>query len=160
MVVVNDRHVSDYEATRDSIIVFGDTTFSVHYRFALDRMIVRTDSGNVITMSAQGSLARPLRGNWFGTPGRMRDLPIELQMNASGAAYWRTLPGGRWIEGEWDRFSREITFTWLPDSIAGRPDSTLWVGMYHPERSQLLFDSTLSESGVTILRRFFRRPRN
>ena len=160
MVVVNDRNVCDYEATRDSIIVFGDTTFSVHYRFALDRMIVRTDSGNVITMAAQGTLARPLRGNWFGTPLRMRDSLMELQMNASGAAYWRTLPGGSWIEGEWDRFSREITFTWLPDSLAGRPDSTLWVGMYHPERSQLLFDSTLSESGVTILRRFFRRPRN
>ncbi len=160
MAVVRDVHVCDYEATRDSIFVFGDTTFSVHYRFALDRMIVRTDSGNVITMSAQGRLARPLRGNWFGTPLRMRDSLIELQMNASGAAYWRTLPRGEWIEGEWDRFSREITFTWLPDSTAGRPDSTLWVGMYHPERSQLLFDSTLSESGVTILRRFFRRPRN
>ena len=160
MVVVNDRHVSDYEATRDSIVVFGDTTFSVHYRFALGRMIVTTDSGNVITMSAQGTLARPLRGNWFGTPGRMRDSLIELQMNASGAAYWRTVPRGAWIEGEWDRFSREITFTWLPDSAAGRPDSTLWVGMYNPSRSQLLFDSTLSESGVTILRRFFRRPRN
>jgi hypothetical protein len=160
MVVVNDRHVSDYEATRDSIVVFGDTTFAVHYRFALDRMIVRTDSGNVITMSAQGTLARPLRGNWFGSPLRMRELQIELQMNASGAAYWRSLPRGAWIEGEWDRFSREITFTWLPDTLAGRPDSTLWVGMYHPARSQLLFDSTLSESGVTILRRFFRRPRN
>ena len=152
MVIVQDRFVCDYEATRDSIIVFGDTTFSVHYRFALDRMIVRTDSGGVITMSAQGTLARPLRGNWFGTPGRMRDSLIELQMNASGAAYWRTLPRGQWIEGEWDRFSREITFTWLPDS-------TEWVGMYKPARSQLLFDSTFAESGVTILRRFFRRPR-
>jgi hypothetical protein len=159
MVVVQDRFVCDYEATRDSIVIFGDTTFAVHYRFALDRMIVRTDSGSVITMSAQGSLARPLRGNWFGTPGRMRDSLIELQMNASGAAYWRTLPRGAWIEGEWDRFSREITFTWLPDSAAGRPDSTEWVGMYNPARSQLLFDSTFSESGVTILRRFFRRPR-
>ncbi len=152
MVVVQDRFVCDYEATRDSIIVFGDTTFSVHYRFALDRMIVRTDSGGVITMSAQGTLARPLRGNWFGTPGRIRESLIELQMNASGAAYWRTLPRGQWIEGEWDRFSREITFTWLPDS-------TEWVGMYNPTRSQLLFDSTFAESGVTILRRFFRRPR-
>ena len=159
MVIVQDRFVCDYEATRDSIIVFGDTTFSVHYRFALDRMIVRTDSGGVITMSAQGTLARPLRGNWFGTPGRMRDSLIELQMNASGAAYWRTLPRGQWIEGEWDRFSREITFTWLPDSAEGRPDSTEWVGMYNPARSQLLFDSTFAESGVTILRRFFRRPR-
>lgn len=152
MVVVQDRFVCDYEATRDSIIVFGDTTFSVHYRFALDRMIVRTDSGGVITMSAQGTLARPLRGNWFGTPGRMRESLIELQMNANGSAYWRTLRRGRWIEGEWDRFSREITFTWLPDS-------TKWVGMYNPTRSQLLFDSTFAGSGVTILRRFFRRPR-
>jgi len=160
MVVVQDRFVCDFEATRDSIIVFGDTTFSVHYRFALDRMIVRTDSGRVITMSAQGPLARPLRGNWFGSPGRRRDTTIELQMNASGAAYWRIIPQGEWIEGEWDRFSREITFTWLPDSAEGRPDSTTWVGMFNPVRSQLLFDSTLAESGVTILRRFFRRPRN
>lgn len=160
MVVVNDRFAADYQATRDSIVVFGDTSFSVHYRFALDRMILRTDSGNVITMSAQGPLARPLRGNWFGTPGRLRDSLIELQMDARGAAYWRTLPRGEWIEGEWDRFSREITFTWLPDSTAGRPDSTQWVGMYNPVRSQLLFNETLPESGVTILRRFFRRPRN
>ena len=160
MVVVNDRLVSDYYATPDSIVVFGDTTFSAHYRFALDRMILRTDSGNVITMSAQGPLARPLGGNWFGTPARLRDSLIELQMNASGAAYWRTLPRGGWTEGEWDRFSREITFTWLPDSAAGRPDSTSWVGIYDPERSQLLFDETLPESGVTILRRFFRRPRS
>ncbi len=160
MVVVKDRFVADYEATQDSIVVFGDTSFSVHYRFALGRMILRTDSGNVITMAAQGSLARPLRGNWLGTPGRMRDSLVELQMNASGTAYWRTLPAGGWIEGEWDRFSREITFTWFPDSAAGRPDSTQWVGMYNPVRSQLLFDETLPESGVTILRRFFRRPRN
>jgi hypothetical protein len=160
MVVVRDVFVCDYEATRDSIYVFGDTTFSVHYRFALDRMILRTDSGAVITMSAQGPLARPLRGNWFGSPGRLRESLIELQMLQTGAAYWRTLPRGGWIEGEWDRLSREVTFTWLPDSAAGRPDSTLWVGMYNPTRSQLLFDSTLSEGGVTILRRFFRRPRN
>jgi len=160
MVVVQDRFVCDYEATRDSIIVFGDTTFAVHYRFALDRMILRTDSGGVITMAVQGPLARPLRGNWFGTPARLRDLLIELQMNATGAAYWRTLPRGSWIEGEWDRFSREITFTWIPDSAAGRPDSTQWVAMFDPERSQLLFDETVPESGVTILRRFFRRPRN
>jgi len=160
MVVVQDRFVCDFEATRDSIVAFGDTTFSVHYRFALDRMIVTTDSGGVITMSAQSSLARPLRGNWFGTPARVRDSLIVIQMNASGAAYWRTLPRGQWIEGEWDRFSREITFTWLPDSTEGRPDSTEWVGMYNPARSQLLFDSTFAESGVTILRRFFRRPRN
>lgn len=159
MVVVNDRHVSDYYATRDSIVVIGDTSFSVHYRFALNRMIVRTDSGNVITMSAQGPLARPLRGSWYGAPSRLRDSLIELQMNASGAAYWRTVPAGEWIEGEWDRFSREITFTWLPDSAADRPDSTEWVGMYNPVRSQLLFDETIPESGVTILRRFFRRPR-
>lgn len=159
MVIVQDRFVCDYEATRDSIVIFGDTTFSVHYRFALDRMIVRTDSGRFITMSAQGPLARPLGGNWFGTPSRMRDAQIELQMHATGAAYWRRLPRGGWIEGEWDRFSREITFTWLPDSARGRPDSTQWVGMYNPARSQLLFDSTFARSGVTILRRFFRRPR-
>jgi len=159
MVVVRDQYVADYYATRDSIVVTGDTSFSVHYRFALDRMIVSTDSGNVITMSAQGPLARPLRGRWYGTPGRIRDSAIELQMLADGRAWWRTVAGGQWVEGEWDRFSREITFTWLPDSAAGRPDSTEWVGMYIPERSQLLFDETIPESGVTILRRFFRRPR-
>jgi len=159
MVVVNDQHVADYYATRDSIVVFGDTSFSVHYRFALDRMIVRTDSGNVITMAAQSPLARPLRGRWYGTPGMLDGSPIELQMLADGRAWWRRTSSGSWVEGEWDRFSREITFTWLPDAAAGRPDSTAWVGMYIPERSQLLFDETIPGGGVTILRRFFRRPR-
>ncbi len=159
MVVIQDRLVADYYATRDSIVVFGDTSFSVHYRFALDRMIVTTDSGSVITMASQGPLARPLRGNWLGSPSRSDDSRIELRMLADGRAWWRH-PPGEWIEGEWDRFSREITFTWFPDSAQGRPDSTQWVGMYIPVRSQLLFDETVPESGVTILKRFFRRPRS
>jgi len=159
MVVVQDRLVADYFATRDSIVVIGDTSFSVHYRFALDRMIVRTDSGNVITMAKQGPLARPLRGSWLGTPALMRDSTIELYMSSLGTAVRRTYPGGERIDGEWDRFSREITFTWFPDSAAGRPDSTLWVAIYAPERSQLLFNETMEGSGVTIMRRFFRRPR-
>jgi hypothetical protein len=160
MVVVNDRHVCDYRASRDSIIVLGDTSFSVHYRFALDRMIVTTDSGNVITMAVQGPLARPLAGSWFGSPSRIRDMRMELLMDMQGRALWRAVPGGAWIEGEWDRVSREIIFTWFPDSAAGRPDSTEWIGIYNPDRSQLLFDETIPESGVTILQRFFRRPRS
>lgn len=157
MLVVNDRHISDFVVTGDSIAVFGDTSFSVHFRFAADPprdrivLLVRTEGGNVITMSHQGLLARPLWGQWIGAPGRNSDRQILLRMLASGVAYWRWSPGSAWTEGEWDRFHRQITFLWLPDS-------TTWEGMYDPMAGQMLFNETIPESGITILRRFFRRP--
>ena len=151
MLVVNDRHVSDFRVASDSIVVSGDTSFSAQYRFARGHLILTTDSGSVITMSPQGPLARPLRGRWVGTPSRLRDTEIELRMELTGTASWRSVPGGSWIEGEWDRASRIITFIWLPDS-------TEWIGQYDPMGNQLLFEQTLPEGGVTVLRRSFRRP--
>ena len=157
MVLVNDRHISDFIVLGDSISVFGDTSFAVHYRFASDparsriHLIVRTEEGKVITMSRQGLLARPLWGQWIGSPGRDSDRQILLRMMATGVAYWRWSPGSEWTEGEWDRFHRQITFMWLPDS-------TTWEGMYDPMAGQMLFNETVPESGITILRRFFRRP--
>ncbi len=151
MLVVNDRHVADFRLRGDTLIAVGDTSFAVHYRFApMDRLLLRTEDGHIITMSRQGPLARPLWGNWLGRPIRLPDRVIELRMTASGVAYWRWLAQGGWTEGEWDRFHRKISFTWLPDS-------TVWEGLYDPEAGQLLFDETEPESGVTILRRFFRR---
>jgi hypothetical protein len=156
MVVVNDRHVSRFTFTGDSVIVVGDTSFAIHYRFAMDprqetwRLLVRTEEGNILTMSHQGPMARPLSGNWLGAPIRTPDRQIELRMNRPGQAWWRWSAGGSWTEGEWDRFHRMLTFTWLPDSAT-------WQGIYDPAAGQILFDETVPESGVTILRRFFRR---
>ena len=157
MVVVNDRHVGAFTYTSDSVVVVGDTSFAVHYRFAMDprlgtwRLLLRTEEGNVLTMSHQGPKAHPLWGYWLGTPGRMTGGDIELWMSPPGQARWRLSAGGAWTEGEWDRFHRMLTFTWLPDS-------TMWQGIYDPDAGQILFDETVPESGVTILRRFFRRP--
>jgi len=151
MLVVNDQYIADFEMRGDTLVAVGDTSFTLHYRFApMDRLLLRTEDGHIITMSRQGPLARPLSGNWLGGPTRSPDRVIELRMTRSGVAYWRWLTQGPWTEGEWDRFHRKITFTWLPDS-------TVWEGLYDPAAGQLLFDETEPGSGVTILRRFFRR---
>ena len=156
MLVVNDVRVTSFYTTRDSVVVLGDTSFAVHYRFALDRLLLRTEEGNVITMSRQGPLARPLWGRWLGEPSRMSGQQIELRLFGNGTAWWRRIPGGEVIEGEWDRFSRIITFTWLPDSAVS--DSTVWTGLYDPMANQLVFEETIPEGGVTVLHRFYRRP--
>ncbi|KPJ88875.1 MAG: hypothetical protein AMS18_13045 [Gemmatimonas sp. SG8_17] len=151
MLVVNDVRVADFYTTRDSIVVFGDTSFAVHYRFALDRLLLRTEEGNVITMASQGPLARPLWGHWLGEASRVSGRQIELRLFGNGTAWWRWLPGGQRTDGEWDRFSRIISFTWLPDS-------TTWTGLYDPMVNQLVFEETEAGSGVTVLHRFYRRP--
>jgi len=151
MIVINDTRVADFIATHDSIIVFGDTSFAVHYRFALGWLLIRTEEGNVITMSSQGPLARPLWGSWLGRVSRMDNRLMELRISGTGTAWWRWNPGGERTQGEWDRFSRIITFTWLPDSV-------VWTGLYDPMASQLLFDQTVEGSGVVVLERSFRSP--
>ena len=83
MLVVNDVRVADFYTTRDSIVVFGDTSFAVHYQFALDRLLLRTKEGNVITMASQGPLARPLWGHWLGEAKARR--VMDLTQSASGA---------------------------------------------------------------------------
>ncbi len=155
MLVIDDLYVTNFVATGDSLMVFGDTSFTAHYRFAADRdvvrLLLRTEDGAVVTMSRQGPLARPLKGNWVGAPSRFGDRQMLLWMSVTGLARWRWTSQGRWTDGEWDRMHRMIQFTWMPDS-------TVWQGMYDPAAGQLLFDETVPESGVTVLKRYFRRP--
>ncbi len=153
MLVVNDRHVASYSVSNDSLVVAGDTSFAAHFRFALDKwLILQTEDGAVITMSEQARLARPLRGQWIGA-ALGSDSRIELRLSNAGTARWRRLPTGNWTHGEWDRFTRVITFTWLPDS-------TEWTARYDPGGNSLLFDETIPGEGTVILRRVFRRGSN
>lgn len=149
MLVVNDRHALSYRVTRDSLHAVGDTSFAVAYWFALDRLLLETLEGNIVTMAPQNKLARPLEGRWLGNPTIGED-PVELVMYRGGVAEWRPGPDGSWINGEWDRHSRLITFTWLADS-------TVWNGQYDPANNTLLFEETYEGSGALFLRRVFRR---
>ncbi len=117
MLVVNDRYAVNYRATRDSIVASGDTSFAASYWFALDRLLLRTAGDAVVTMAEQSPLARPLHGRWRGSPSRWTDREVEVVMNRGGSARWRAVPGGGWTQGEWDRLTRIITFTWLPPSL-------------------------------------------
>ncbi len=150
MLVVDDARVVDYYTTRDSIVAYGDTTFSATYWFALGRLLLRSPEGSIVTMTAQSALARPITGRWIGSPTSQSDRVVELFMQRDGTARWRWIPGGSWTEGEWDRFSRNVTFTWLPDSAT-------WQGQYEPEGNGMLFDRAAPGWGLLILRRFFRR---
>lgn len=149
MVVVNDRFPAGYHASPDSLVVWGDTAFAVSYWFSLDRMLLRTADGNVITMSRQSELARPIQGRWQGSPLGRGDRTIVLQLERGGAARRRTVPVGPWVQGEWDRSSRTIRFMWLPDS-------TVWTARHDPLGEALLFSETDEETGTLILRKVWR----
>jgi hypothetical protein len=149
MLVVNDDHALDYRATRDSIVATGDTSIAAAYWFALDRLLLRTANDEVITMSEQSALARPLHGRWRGAPARWTDREVELIMTRGGGARWRRVPGGGWVQGEWERATRLITFTWLPDSV-------MWSGRYDPAGNALLFEDAPPGEGPMVLRRVFR----
>jgi hypothetical protein len=148
MVVVNDLHPLHFEVRDDSLRVWGDTAFDVVFWFAMDRLLVETVDGRLITMAPQDRMARPLEGRWRGSP-MASDMRLELAMYRGGTAQWRALSGGRSSVGEWNRASRVITFAW-------DADSTEWVARYDASGGALLFDSTFSGSGMTILRRVFR----
>jgi len=148
MVLVNDEYVADFSLQDRSISVFGDTSFTVRYWFALDRLLLETEDGAVLTMAEQDPLARPMFGTWRGSEissGRR----IELWLGRGGVARWRHLPGGGWTGGEWDRASRSITFTWLPDS-------TVWTAQYDPPGGALLFEQMPPEQGMVVLRHVYR----
>lgn len=150
MLVVNDRYVLDYRVTFDSLMAFGDTSFAVAYWFALDRLLLATAEGAVVTMSRQNELARPLHGfMWRGSPSRQSDQEMHLEMFRGGIARWRLLPSGEWVNGDWDRTSRVIEFTWLPDS-------TVWAGRYDPLGEALLFEETFPGGGAVVLRKVYR----
>ena len=136
MLVVNDEYLTGYRLTDRMLTVFGDTSFTVSYWFALDRMMIETADDVLITMAEQDLLARPMFGRWAGS-GFSSGQRVELYLGRGGVARWRRVPGGGWIDGEWDRSSRTITFTWMPDS-------TTWIAQYDPLGSALLFQ----ESGI------------
>jgi hypothetical protein len=148
MVVVNDEYVDGYSLGDRQLSVYGDTSFTVKYWFTLDRLLLETGDGTVVTMSAQDALARPMFGTWRGS-AISSGKRIELWLGRGGVARWRPLPGGGWTGGEWDRTSRTITFTWLPDS-------TVWTAQYDPPGGALLFESLPSEDGIVVLRHVYR----
>jgi hypothetical protein len=147
MLVVNDTHVLSFRLTNDSLVATGDTSVVGRYRIVLGRLLLETPE-EMVTMATQSPLARPLTGRWTGSLGTPDDNDLELIIYASGIARWRRLPSGRWEDGEWDRETRLITFTWA--------DSTEWHGQYDPVGNALLFERTLEGGETTILRRFFR----
>lgn len=159
MLVVNDRYAVDYYVVDDSLIAYGDTSFAVSYWFARDRLLLQTEEGRIVTLSRQLELARPLHGGrWRG--GEIgADDDMELVLMRGGIARWRTYPGGEWDNGEWDRSTRIITFTWFPDTAGVDeevPDSVQWVAQYDPEGSALLFPETIPDKGTVVLRRILR----
>ena len=159
MLVVNDRYAVDYYVVDDSLIAYGDTSFAVSYWFARDRLLLQTEEGRIVTLSRQLELARPLHGGrWRG--GEIgTDDDMELVLMRGGIARWRTYPGGKWDNGEWDRSTRIITFTWFPDTAGVDeevPDSVQWVAQYDPEGSALLFPETIPDKGTVVLRRILR----
>lgn len=149
MVVVNDTYPASYQATYDSLMVSGDTAFAVSYWFSLDRLLLRTMDGKVVTMSRQDELARPIQGVWRGSPVGKPDRVVQLQMARGGIARRRSIPGGTWVDGEWNRRSRTIQFTWMPDSL-------VWVASYDALGQALLFNETDDSTGTLVLRKVWR----
>jgi hypothetical protein len=149
MLVANDVYALNYRVTPDSLIASGDTAFEVRYWFALGRLLLETSGGAVITMAPQGALARPLTGRWLGDLGTADGAQAELRIAASGAARWRRLPGGPWLDGEWERQTRIISFTWAADS-------TDWIGHYDVDGNAIVFEHTVESSRPTIFVRVFR----
>ena len=150
MLVVNDQYPLTYRATSDSLIATGDTTVAGRYWFSLCRLLLETAEGSVITMSSQRVLARPLTGRWVGELGTPDGAEAELRLAPTGTARWHVLPDGPWTEGEWERQTRIITFTW-----AGS-DTIPWVGHYDVEGNVILFERTVPNSRATIFHRVFR----
>jgi len=159
MLVVNDMYPVSYYMVDDSIVAYGDTSFAVSYWFSRDRLLIQTEEGRIITFSEQLKLARPLHGGrWRG--GEIgADDDMELVLMRGGIARWHTYPGGEWNDGEWDRSTRIITFTWFPDTTGVDeevPDSVQWVAQYDPEGSALLFPETIPDKSTVVLRRILR----
>lgn len=147
MLVVNDEHVLDFRLTDDSLAAFGDTALAGRFRLVLGRLVFETPDG-VVTMATQSPLARPLTGRWRGPLGTADGATVDLLIYASGTARWRRVPDGRWMEGEWDRATRILTFTWT--------DESEWQGQYDPIGNAILFETTVPGAEITILRRVFR----
>jgi hypothetical protein len=154
MLLVNDvrsrYHALDYRITEDSIIATGDTVFRLRYELVLDRMLVYTPEGDVITMAPQSELGRPFVGNWVGLLSNEEfSEEITLRINADGTAGWLPVSGGDPHEGEWSRITRTFTFSWTADS-------TQWVGYHDPIGNALQFFTTVEGSGSAVFRKKYR----
>lgn len=156
MLVVGDRHPLNYHLTTDSIIATGDTALAVRYRMSFGKLLLETADGDVITMSPQIPLGRPLIGRWIGdvdTAGTTQLAEVRLSVDRS--ASWRALPDGKREFGEWDRQTRKVTLTWT--------NGGEWSGLYDPLRNTLLLEPVSDSTGAVlpggatgILRRVFR----
>lgn len=149
MLVANDRYALEYRVTPDSLIAWGDTTIVASYQVSHGWLLLYTPEGEVITMSPQTALARPLIGRWLGDIAVEERSSAQLQLLPGSTARWRHLSSGEWVVGEWDRSTRNITFVW-------EPDSTEWLGFYDPGGNAILFETTVEGSSTTIFRRWFR----
>ena len=149
MLVVNDQYPLNYRVTSDSLFATGDTTITARYWFSYCRLLLETPDGSEMTMTYQEPLARPLTGRWVGDLGPPVNATAEMQIAAGKPARSHVLPNGTWTQGEWERDTRLITFTWATDTIP-------WVGHYDPEGNAILFDHTVPGSGTAIFRRIFR----
>ena len=156
MLVVGDRHPLSYHLTSDSIIAVGDTSFAVRYRMAFGKLLLETASNDVITMSPQATLGRPLIGRWVGDVDTSGTTQLaEIRLGVDRSATWRALPDGKQEYGEWDRQTRKVTLTW---SGGGE-----WTGLYDPVRNTLLLEQLADSTGVVlpggatgVLRKVFR----
>jgi hypothetical protein len=156
MLVVGDRLALNFRLTPVSIIAEGDTSFTVRYRMAFGRLLLETQAGDVITMSTQNTLGRPITGRWVGdldTAGATQLAEVVLDPDRS--AHWHGIPDGRRSSGEWERETRVVTLTW--------EDGSEWTGLYDPQRNTLLLEPVADSTGVVrrgkatgVLRRMFR----
>ena len=149
MLVVNDCYPLTSRIRADSLYAWGDTTIPARYWFSYCRLLLETPSGAEITMTYQEPLARPLTGRWVGDLGPPKNGTAEIRIAANQTARWHMLPSGPWTDGDWERDTRLITFTWASDTIP-------WVGHYDPEGNAILFDHTVPGSSTAIFRRIFR----
>lgn len=148
MLLLNDETPLSFSVDGDSLTAWGDTTFTVRYWFAMDRLLILTAESTVVTMARQDRMARPIWGDWRGSPIG-RNQRVQLDLLRGGVARYRVLPGGTWHAGEWNRTARIISFTW-------EPDSTEWEGRFDPAGAALLFDSAYAGSGTVVLRKVYR----
>ena len=156
MLVVDDAIPLTFRLTGDSLVATGDTLIVARWRYVLGHVLLDTPDGP-LTMSAQSFLARPLTGRWVGPLGDEAETMIEMRLHLGGTAYWRRFGAGGWTQGEWERESRLITFTWPnPRAGADNEEPLLWHGQYDPIGNNLLLQQTVEGSHGTILRRAYR----
>jgi len=156
MLVVGDRHALNYRLTADSIVAWGDTSFTVRYRLAYGKLLLEPPGGDIITMSKQVALGRQLIGRWVGDVDTAGTTQLaEIRLNTDRSASWRALPNGKPEYGEWDRQTRKVTLTWI--------NLGEWSGLYDPLRNTLLLEPVADSTGAVqpggatgVLRRVFR----